>query len=391
MCSVIARKELADTSYKAHVAGYDNLPRWTGKSAAVAHSRRANFVAPLVIAVLSASGCASSAHTAHPGPSRIDLRWDAGEDDVAFDLIAQAARSAPIATEDWERLRQTEGYRRLAEREKQMGREIRDADFEAFLTSAETQKRASGLRATLDEWRKADLQAAASRVLAYLPDEARIHATVYPVIKPQSNSFVFEPATNPSIFLSIDPAMTRDQFENTVAHELHHIGFASIPEESAQHPARVETVLKWMSAFGEGFAMLAAAGGPDVHPHEHSSVADRERWDRDVASFDADLAKVQTFFIDVLDGRLRSEADVDRVAYSFFGVQGPWYTVGWKMAVVVERRYGRAVLIEGMRRPERLLATYNRAARESMRRGGEPLALWSDELIERVGATPLVQ
>jgi hypothetical protein len=60
------------------------------------------------------------------------------------------------------------------------------------------------------------------------------------------------------------------------------------------------------------------------------------------------------------------------------------------MSVVVEKRYGRAVLIEGMHHPDRLLATYNRAAQESNARGGELLALWSDELLDRIGARPLV-
>lgn len=63
---------------------------------------------------------------------------------------------------------------------------------------------------------------------AHLPPEARIRATVHVVIKPRTNSFVFEVRTNPAIFLYLDPARTGPQFENTVAHELHHIGFASV-------------------------------------------------------------------------------------------------------------------------------------------------------------------
>src|SRR5439155_26170541 len=140
--------------------------------------------------------------------------------------------------------------------------------------------------------------------------------------------------------LWLDPTLSRENFENTVAHELHHIGFASLPARKAEDGARVHTVLEWMSAFGEGFAMLAAAGGADVHPHEHSPAADRERWDKDLARFDADLTKVEGFFRDVLDGKLASEEDVRKAGMAFFGVQGPWYTVGWKMAAVVEKRYG---------------------------------------------------
>lgn len=351
---------------------------------------RPTLVIALAIPAWSLVACASHEPSANAAPDRVDLRWKDDEARAALELMRHAARSVTITIDDWERVRRSEGYQRLVQREKQMGRELRDDEMQAFLTSPDTVKREPALRDALAEWRKADLQAAAARVLAYLPDDARIHASVYPVIKPQSNSFVFETSTNPAIFLYLDPTIPSAKFENTVAHELHHIGFASLPKDAVRHPEKVQTVLDWMGAFGEGFAMLAAAGGPDVHPHACSPAADRERWDRDVANFDADLKKVEQFFLDVLDGKLATQDDIQKVAFSFFGVQGPWYTVGWKMAVVVEKRYGRATLIEGMRRPERLLATYNVAAKESAARGGERSASWSEDLLARVGAVPLI-
>ena len=73
---------------------------------------------------------------------------------------------------------------------------------------------------------------------------------------------------------------------------------------------------------------------------------------------------------------------------TFFGVQGPWYTVGWKMAVVIERRFGRAKLIECMLDPRELLVTYDRAAAELNGAGGELLPLWSDDLLRAMGAEP---
>ena len=84
------------------------------------------------------------------------------------------------------------------------------------------------LRHTLDAWQRADLVASARRVLAYLPDQAHIRAKVFPVIKPVTNSFVFESTTDPTIFLYLDPEESAAKFENTVAHELHHIGYSSI-------------------------------------------------------------------------------------------------------------------------------------------------------------------
>ena len=50
-----------------------------------------------------------------------------------------------------------------------------------------------------------------------------------------------------------------------------------------------------IGAFGEGFAMLAAAGGPDVHPHAVSSPEERARWDKDMLNFNDDLKKVECF------------------------------------------------------------------------------------------------
>ncbi len=65
---------------------------------------------------------------------------------------------------------------------------------------------------------------------------------------------------------------------------------------------------------------------------------------------------------------------------AFFGVQGPWYTVGWKMAVVVERAFGRAAVVAAVGDPRRLLAEYNRAVRARHL----ALPLWSDALLAAV-------
>lgn len=166
-----------------------------------------------------------------------------------------------------------------------------------------------------------------------------------------------------------------------MAHELHHIGYASID-------ARVEAKLKdlppdahaaveWAGAFGEGFAMLAAAGGPDVHPHAVNKPEDRARWDHDMANFNQDLKAVEKFLLDVAHGRLKTEEERSKVGQSFFGVQEPWYTVGWKMSV----------LIECMTDPRELLVTYNQAAAEHNRtHPDDHLALWSPELLQAIGA-----
>ena len=55
---------------------------------------------------------------------------------------------------------------------------------------------------------------------------SRLRAAVYAEIKPQHNSFVYDLEHDPGIFLYVDPDVGRTQFTYTVAHELHHVGFA---------------------------------------------------------------------------------------------------------------------------------------------------------------------
>lgn len=303
-------------------------------------------------------------------------------------ILARRETGEAIPEIEWEDLFGSEGYLRLKQRELAMNRAFDDEEFRRFVLSDELLKRAPALEEAVERMKGADIGALARRAFAYLPEDARIRATIHPVIKPRENSFVFELERDPAIFLFVDPAQSLASFENTVAHELHHVGYASCcPSKEAaaaiaELPERTRAVLRWIGAFGEGFAMLAAAGGPDVHPHAASEAEDRERWDRDVANFDADLARVERFFLYVLEGRLEGER-ADEAGFAFFGVQGPWYTVGWRMAVTIEQGRGRAALIECFRDPRALLPTFNEVAGELAAEGdeGRPLATWSTEML----------
>ena len=182
---------------------------------------------------------------------------------------------------------------------------------------------------------------------------------------------------------------SHDDVRLPATHELHHIGYGSacprkeITDQIGKLPKNEQTLLTWVAAFGEGFAMLAAAGGPDVHPHAVSDAEERARWDRDVANFNADLKKVEAFFVEVLQGKL-TEEQINEKGFSFFGTQGPWYTVGWRMATLIEKTFGRAKLIECMCDQRLLLSTYNRAARGQNRKLKTPLALWSPAVSEKI-------
>jgi hypothetical protein len=318
---------------------------------------------------------------------RVELRVDASQAEAVLDIVVRHQAGEAVPDEAWAALFATEPYRRLKQRESDVGRAFTDDDFRAFVLSHDLAARAAELQRTLDGWATVDLEPSAHRVMAYLPAAARIRASVYPVIKPQTNSFVYDLRNDPAIFLYLDPAQSPAQFENTVAHELHHVGYASVatpPGLLDDLPAPTRTAVQWMGAFGEGFAMLAAAGNVDTHPHETSPPAHRERWDRDMARFDEALHALEVFFLDVIEGRLASDDEIRQRAFAFFGEQGPWYTVGYGMAVAVERRFGRDALIECMLDPRLLLARYNDAAEAGTSTDSAP-ARWSPRLMELIG------
>ena len=344
------------------------------------------FIVPLILQKFSVSPAAAQ----EPAASALDVRIVTDEADAVLLILQKLKSGQPVADMDWEHLFSSEGYVRLKKREQSLKRPFEDEDFRKFALSAELAARTDALAGTLEHWKRADLSAASARALAYLPAGTQIRAKVYPVIKPKTNSFVFELQTDPAIFLYLDPEVSAAKFENTVAHELHHVGQAAacLPvyegEEIKKKPAEIRTVLEWIGAFGEGVAMLAAAGGPGVHPHAVSPASDRERWDKDIVNFNTDLKKVEGFFLDMLDGRLKEEEAIREVAFSFFGIQGPWYTVGWKMAVLIEETFGRAKLIDCLCDPAALLTAYNEAAAKLSVQTGEVLVLWSPELLKRL-------
>lgn len=315
-------------------------------------------------------------------PPRVSVKVVADEAETVLAILTTLRRGRPVASSDWQHLLATAGYRRLQRREAAMGRPLLDADFKAFVMSKDLAEKAPDLAATLAKWRAADLGEAASRALAYLPPTARVVARVYPVIKPASNSFVFETGTDSAaIFLYLDPAVSPERFANTVAHEFHHIGFARACQASRpQLTGPLEVAVDWMSAFGEGVAILAAAGGTAVHPHQHSDSADRHRWDRDVARAPEDLAAVERFFTGILDRTVVDQDSITAAGMTFFGVQGPWYTIGYLMALEVERADGRQALIDALCDPRRLIARYQAVAAAS----GGRLPQWSRAFVERL-------
>jgi hypothetical protein len=224
--------------------------------------------------------------------------------------------------------------------------------------------------------------------MAYLPPDTRLRARIYPMIKPQTNNFVFDVGTDSAaIFLYLDPAVGREKLENTLAHELHHIGHATACAGTADStfPEPVQTARGWLGAFGEGVAVLAAAESPERPPHAVSDSTERARWDRDYANVADDLKQIESFVLDVVGGRLADPAAIRQRAMSFFGeAQGPWYTVGYLMASTIERVQGRRSVVEVLCHPAALLTRYNAAATALEARTGERMPRWSSEVLNRL-------
>jgi hypothetical protein len=330
---------------------------------------------------------------AQPGQSasrgRVQVRFDTTQASIALSFIEARKDSATWTADDWKELFNTDGYKRLKSREEGMQRPFTDSAFRAFILSDTLAARATALRTAFDQWAKADIRAASAKALAYLPDNARIAATVYVVVKPKTNSFVWDLDKDPAIFLYLDPTQNGAQFENIVAHELHHVGFPGADSAIGPLSTRNRVAAEWTRAFSEGFAMLAAAGGPDVHPHAVSSPADRARWDADMKNFNRDLKLVEAFFLGVITGKLETPDQIYAEAEKFYGVQGPWYTVGWKMGATIEKKFGRAEVVACMIDPWRLLTKYNEAAADwNKTHPADTLSMWSAEVVSALKRPP---
>ena len=306
---------------------------------------------------------------------QLQVRLDTEEAEAVLALVELGPRATP---QDWQHLFQSAGYRRLQEREAAIQVPFTDSAFRAFVLSPTLSRQRGDLRRTLESWRAIRVDGAARRAFQYLPSNARIRASIYPVIKPRRNTFVWEPRTNPAIFFYLNPAMSAAQFENTLAHELHHLGVASACNNDS-----LPLVQQWMSGFSEGRAMLAAATDPDVHPHAVSNTSDRATWDRDFANVARDIQRLEAFFADLITGALTQEQRNER-GFAFVnstGVpQGPYYTVGYHMARAIEKRFGRNRLVESTCDPRMFLSDYNHAAT------AQGLPRWSDAFLQKLSS-----
>jgi hypothetical protein len=318
------------------------------------------------------------------GAPATNVAIDDSEARAAVAILQKLQQHVTPAQGDWARLFATRGYQRLKEREAAFKNSFTDDQFKAFLSDPAEVAQTDALAKTLDAWTSASLSDMEARARAYLPPNSKLRATVYPLIKPRKNSFVYKLETDPAIMLYLNPSVTGPQFTNTVSHELLHVGDSENcppPDVATQEKSfnqRQKDYLEWLSAFGEGWAVLAAAPGPDVHPHNEDPPKDRAVWDAAMREFPQDFQSLETFFTQVADGTLVGDAIANKGMTYFGEVQGPWYTVGYKMDVTIERELGRRVLVDALCDKRKYFRTYNEAAQKA----GSGLPLWPEKLVD---------
>jgi hypothetical protein len=338
------------------------------------------------LALLVLSAPALSAAEVAPASPLVKVRIVTDEADAALAILAERQATGAVKPASWDRLWQSQGFVRLKKRSEAFGAKDVEQGFRDFLTSAEPLAQLDDLRRSVADWKHLDITAAARRAASYLPAGLPLKATLYPVIKKAENSFVFELKTDPAIFFHVNPAKSPAQLENTLSHELHHVGLAGCPKPSGfdKLPAAQQRTFEYLGAFGEGLAVLAGAGGPDVHPHATDGAEAWLVWERDIANFNGDLRRLEAFFRDVLAGRLAGE-EAEKHLFTFIDApdvpQGAFYTVGWKMAAMIERARGREALVKSVCDPRALMAAYNDVAAAHPRGDGESLATWSPDLL----------
>lgn len=318
--------------------------------------------------------------------ANIKVRWVDDEPKAVLAILHKEEAHEQVADADWQKLFETEGYKRLKDREAGMRRPFTDDSFKTFVSSPDLVAKASGLEKALASWGRIEVVAMGSKCLKYLPKEAVIKASVFPLIKPITNSFVWGSQKDPAIMLYLDPAESAQAFAVTVTHEFHHIGYASCcPSKKFESWAKTQSGARqkawmWVGAFGEGYAVLAAAGNREVDPMATFNQQVKDAWNYGMEHLAEDMDKLSAFFMDTISGKIPAEM-VQSHASKFYDVQGPWYTVGYVQATTIERIFGHAKLMDCYRDPRLLMPTYNAAVARLPKDAKRP-PIWSADLIK---------
>jgi hypothetical protein len=200
---------------------------------------------------------------------------------------------------------QSEGYTRLLARQASLDLDDGFGDkLVAWLQDPANYERVATIRNAVDRYRYSDASTPANRAGVYLPEGVVLEASFYPVIKHTMNTFVYDLDGDPAIFMSVNPENSHTFVQAVLTHELHHIGLAQCPEIAGYKSLTEDQqwVTNVLTIFGEGLAVLATAGDPDTHPHFYNTPDEWAIWERDVTNIASDQARIESFFLAVLDG-----------------------------------------------------------------------------------------
>jgi len=96
---------------------------------------------------------------------------------------------------------------------------------------------------------------------------------------------------------------------------------------------------------------------------------------------------MEAFFSAVLDGKV-PEDERRKGLFAFIATpdvpQGAAYTLGWKMASLIERMAGQERLVEIICDPRDIMREYNRLAATTQADGINNLPLWSGTFLDRL-------
>src|ERR1700744_6001399 len=133
---------------------------------------------------------------------RVSLSLDCSEADAVLSILDKINRHASVTDSDWNVLTNTLPYQEVQAREASFHNSFSNDDFKKFVESGKLAPQAADLAKTLNVWRNEDMQAIGNSVISYLPPGATIRAKVFILIKPASNSFVWNrPGEDKAIFL----------------------------------------------------------------------------------------------------------------------------------------------------------------------------------------------
>ena len=172
------------------------------KTTQIVEENNMNIYRPMVssnffsIVLISFTLLTATICIAQTADSSIAVSIVSDEADAVLAILAKNQSNQTVSGQDWQRLFSSQGYVRLKKREASLHRNFTDEEFKAFVISDTLDKRFQILKTTSENWKSADITGMGLRALAYLPKGAQIRAKIYPVIKPKTNSFVFETTTD---------------------------------------------------------------------------------------------------------------------------------------------------------------------------------------------------